>query len=101
MRRKLTFLITLWWVILCGALGACLLLFAERAPLISKEENRTLAGMPPLSLPTLKSGDWSESFEQFLTDKFFLRSEVVDAATAFKHAFSSLTVDELLSGESD
>lgn len=101
MRRKLTFLVTLWWVILCGVLGVCLLLFANHEPAISKEENRTLEGMPPLSMTTLKSGDWSESFEQFLTDQFFLRSEVVDAATAFKHAFSTLTVDELLSGESD
>ena len=101
MRRKLTFLVTLWWVILCGVLGACLLLFTSHVPVISKEENRMLAGMPTLSLVTLKNGDWSESFEQFLTDQFFLRSEVVDAATAFQHVFSTLTVDELLSGESD
>jgi len=29
MRRKMTFLIPLWWLILFGALGVCLLLFTD------------------------------------------------------------------------
>lgn len=35
MRRKLTFLITLWWVILCGVIGVCMLLFAGKTPVVS------------------------------------------------------------------
>lgn len=101
MRRKATFLITLWWLILCGALGCCLLLFTNKEPVVSEAENRTLAGMPSLSLQTLKDGTFGESFEDFLCDKFFLRTEVVDAATAVKQLFSALTVDELLSEESE
>ena len=101
MRRKLSFLITLWWIILCGAIGVCMLLFAGKTPVVSVEENRTLAGMPAISLSTLKNGGISESFESFLTDRFFLRTELVDGANALKHLFSALTVDELLGAEGD
>ena len=101
MRRKLSFLITLWWIILCGAIGVCMLLFAGKTPVVSAEENRTLAGMPAISLSTLKNGGISESFESFLTDRFFLRTELVDGANALKHLFSALTVDELLGAEGD
>ncbi len=101
MRRKLTFLITLWWVILCGVIGVCMLLFAGKTPVVSEEENRTLAGLPSFSFTALQNGGISESFESFLTDRFFLRSELVDGANAIKHMFSALTVDELLSAEGD
>ena len=101
MRRKLSFLITLWWVILCGVIGVCMLLFAGKTPVVSEEENRTLAGFPSFSFAALKNGDISESFEDFLTDRFFLRSELVDGANTVKHLFSALTVDELLSAEGD
>jgi len=101
MRRKVAFLVTLWWVILCGAIGACMLLFAERAPVASEQENRTLAGLPAVTLETLEKGGISEPFESFLTDKFFLRSELVDGANALKHIFSVLTVDELLDVEGE
>ena len=62
MRRKLTFLITLWWIILCGVIGVCMLLFAGKTPVVSEEENRTLAGMPALTLTALKNGDISGKF---------------------------------------
>ena len=101
MRRKLTFIITLWWVILCGVIGVCMMLFAGKTPVVSEEENRTLAGMPALTLTALKNGDISESFESFLTDRFFLRSELVDGVNSLKHLFSVLTVDELLDAEGE
>ncbi len=101
MRRKLTFLITLWWMIVCGAVGVCMLLFADKKPAASEEENRTLAGLPQLTMATIRSGAIGESFERFLTDKFFLRSELVDGSTSLKHIFSALTVDELLSQEGE
>ena len=101
MRRKLTFLITFWWIIVCGVIGACMLLFANRESVISEQENRTLSGMPDFSLDSLQNGEISEQFESFLTDQFFLRSELVDGANALKHMFSALTVDELLDAESE
>lgn len=101
MRRKFTFLVTLWWVILCGAAGVCLLLFANPEPVVSEQENRTLTGMPSLTFDSLRAGNIDESFESFLTDKFFLRAEIVDDTTALKHLFSALTLDELLGEEGD
>ena len=101
MRRKLSFLITLWWVILCGVIGVCMLLFAGRTPIVSEEENRTLSGMPSFTFSTLKSGGISESFESFLTDRFFLRSTLVDGVNTLKHLFSALTVDELLNEDGE
>ena len=101
MRRKLSFLITLWWIILCGALGVCMLLFANKTEVVSEQENRTLTGMPDFSLSEIRTGGISEAFESFLTDQFFFRSELVDGATALKHLFSALTVDELLNAEGE
>jgi hypothetical protein len=101
MKRKAAFVLTLWWLILCGALGVCLLLFTEKGPVVSEDENRTLAAMPALTLETVREGSLSEAFEEFLCDKFFLRTQIVDTATAIKHLFSALTVDELLSEETD
>lgn len=101
MRRKLTFLVTMWWLIFCGVLGTCMLLFANREPVVSEQENRTLAGLPVLSLQTLKAGGISEAFESFLSDQFFMRNDLVDCANAIKHVFSLQTVDELLGEEGD
>ena len=101
MRRKLSFLVTLWWIILCGVIGACMLLFANRAPVVSEQENRTLAEMPSFSLESMKKGEISESFESFLTDQFFLRTALVDGTNTIKHLFSSLTVDELLNEDGE
>jgi hypothetical protein len=101
MRRKVTFLITLWWLILFGALGVCLLLFTNKSPVVSEAENRTLAGMPAVTLQLLQDGGLDEAFERFLCDKFFLRSEIVDGAKAVKHLFSALTVDELLGSDEE
>jgi len=101
MRRKLSFLVTLWWIILCGVIGACMLLFANRLPVVSEQENRTLSGMPDFSFTSMKEGAISEQFESFLTDQFFLRSDVVDGMNALKHVFSALTVDELLNADAE
>lgn len=101
MRRRLSFLVTLWWLILCGALGACMMLFANREPIASEQENRTLSGMPRFNLQSMQNGMISEQFESFLTDQFFLRSELVDGANSLKHIFSALTVDELLDAEGE
>jgi len=96
MRRKIAFLLTLWWMILCGAVGLCLLLFANKEAVVSEEENRTLAAMPELTISQLTGGSFDEAFEDFLCDKFFLRTEIVDATSSLKHIFSALTVDELI-----
>ena len=101
MRRKLSFLVTLWWIILCGVIGVCMLLFANRLPIVSEQENRTLAGMPQLSLESMQKGEISEQFESFLTDQFFLRSDIVDGMNSLKHLFSALTVDDLLNEEGE
>lgn len=99
MSRKLSFLVTLWWLILCGVLGVCMMLFANRTPMISEQENRMLSGMPSFSFDSMQKGEISEQFESFLTDQFFLRSELVDRANALKHMFSTITVSELLEQE--
>ena len=101
MRRKLSFLVTLWWIILCGVIGVCMLLFANRSSVISEQENRTLSGFPAFSLDAMRDGEISESFESFLTDQFFLRSELVDGTNALKHLLSALTLDELLDAEGE
>lgn len=96
MRRKIAFLLTLWWMILCGVIGLCLLLFANKDAVVSEDENRTLAAMPELTISQLAGGSFDEAFEDFLCDKFFLRTDIVDATNGLKRLFSVLTVDELI-----
>lgn len=92
--RKAAFLTALWWVMGCVCLGALLMMFAPRESRPSEEENRMLAGFPMLNAQTLKSGEFFSGIEDFLSDGFFARAQVVDAADAVLEVFNRQTEEQ-------
>ena len=77
MKHKLSFKITLWWVIALLFLGAALLVFGEKEERQSLMENRMLSGFPRLTLRSALSGEFMTDFENYLSDSFFGRGELV------------------------
>ena len=57
-----------------------LALLAPREARISEDENRMLAGFPQLTEESLLSGDFFAGIEDYLSDGFFARADVVDFA---------------------
>ena len=74
---KGSFLAALWWLMGCLCLGVLLVLLAPRESRLSQSENRMRAGFPTLTAETLKSGDFFSGIEDYLSDGFFGRDQVV------------------------
>ena len=91
---KGSFLAALWWVTGCLCLGVLLMLLAPRESRISEEENRMLAGFPELTAQTLASGEFFSGIEDFLSDGFFARAQVVEAADAVLEVFNRQTEEQ-------
>lgn len=66
--------------------GISELLFVDKAPRPSEEENRMLSGFPALSAQSLLSGDFMDGIESYLSDAFFCRS----GAAAFSDSLTGL-----------
>ena len=94
MKNKGSFLTALWWVMGCFCLGVLLLLLAPRQSHPSEQENRMLAGFPELTAQTLVSGEFFSGIEDFLSDGFFARAQVVDATNAVLDIFDHQTEEQ-------
>ena len=66
MKKKVSFLITLWWVVILAGAGVLLLIVSEKESTVSSAENRYLQGFPEVSAQSLTSGDFMSEFEAFL-----------------------------------
>ena len=99
MKHKFSFTVTLWWLILCLVAGLFLMLLSDKRGRMSESENRMLAGFPKLSAQTLLSGDFTRGMEDFLTDEFIGREDVIDATERLMGAFSVLSGDERMAAE--
>ena len=91
---KGSFLLTLWWVAGCLCLGVLLLLFAPRESRISEDENRMLAGFPEYSIEAVKSGAFFSGIEDYLSDGFFGRAEVISAVDGMLDVFNHQTEEQ-------
>ena len=96
MKHKLSFIVALWWVILCLIGGVFLLGTSDKQPRLSESENRMLAGFPKLSAASLASGEFMTGFESFLSDAFFGRDALVRMSDRLLGAFSALSRDDKL-----
>ena len=67
--------------------GIALLNVFSPVKLMSESENRQLEQMPKLTWNTLKSGDFTRKFENFITDQFVARDTWVGAKTAVEAGF--------------
>lgn len=93
-RRRGAFLVALWWLVGCLCLGVLLLLLAPRQERFSEQENRMLAGFPSFSGETLTSGAFFTGVEDYLSDGFFARADVIEAAEASLELFNHQTEEQ-------
>ncbi len=94
MKKKVSFLITLWWVVILAGAGVLLLIVSEKESTVSSAENRYLQGFPEVSAQSLTSGDFMSEFETFLSDAFFGRDSVVGFTDGIVDCFNLLSEDE-------
>ncbi|MBR3502995.1 MAG: hypothetical protein IKO07_01975 [Clostridia bacterium] len=96
MKHKFSFKVTLWWVLALLFLGVSLLVFGEKDARQSLMENRMLAGFPRLSLRGVFSGDFMTEFENYLSDSFFSRSELVALSEDALGLFSRRNAEDVI-----
>lgn len=101
MKHRFSFIVTLWWVLLCALAGFFLLITANRQPRRSETENRMLAGYPEVSARSVVSGDFMTGFEDYLSDGFFERDDVIAFTERLLGRFSTLSEDDRLAMQSE
>ena len=97
MKHKLTFKAALWWVIALAMLGAALMIFGKKEEHPSLSENRMMAGFPALTAESVLSGDFMTGFEDYLSDNFFGRDELVALSENALGVFSAEDEESRLS----
>lgn len=85
-----------FWLVILLVLGSYYLLLAPRDSGYSEEENRTLAGFPAFSAGSLFSGEFTQSFEQYLLDRFPGRNTVISATSQLQSLLSLASHQEYL-----
>ena len=101
MKHRFSFIVTLWWVLLCALAGFFLLVTANKHPRRSDVENRMLAGFPEVSAASVTSGDFMSGFEDYLSDGFFERDAVIASTDRLLGRFSTLSDDDRLAMQSE
>ena len=96
MKRKFSFTVALWWIILCAIAGIFLIAATNKHSRLSETENRMLVPFPEANAQTLASGAFMSGFEDFLSDAFFARDSVVQLTDGLLERFSLLSEDEKL-----
>ena len=96
MKSKFSFTVALWWIILCVIAGFFLIVATNKQSRLSETENRMLAAFPEANVQTLTSGEFMSGFEDFLSDAFFARDNVVRLTNGLLDRFSTLSEDEKL-----
>ena len=91
---KGSFLAALWWLMACLCLGVLLLLLAPRESRLSQSENRMLAGFPELTAESLQSGEFFSGIEDYLSDGFFGRDQVVAWTDSVLDVFDKRTEEQ-------
>ena len=75
-------------------LGLFLLLFAPKDGGVSETENRTLQPFPELSGSALVSGSFMEQFEDYLSDAFPAREQLIALSDALRGVFGKADAQE-------
>ena len=101
MKHKFSFIVTLWWALLCALAGFFLLVTGPKQPRRSDTENRMLAGFPDISPKSVVSGDFMSGFENYLSDGFFDRDGVITFTEKLLGNFSTLSGDDKLAMQSE
>jgi len=101
MKRIITIIFVCFWLLLLAVLGGYYLVGAPREEGFSETENRTLAAFPELNSETLFSGEFGESIETYLLDRFWGRDVVIAKSNQIKDFMSVASYEEYLLAAED
>ena len=85
--KKLSFLLSYWWVMLLFVLGLAVLAFGNREGGESDRENRTLQSAPELTFKSWFNGSFMSGLENYLSDQIPGRNSILDASAAVTDLF--------------
>lgn len=88
MKNKFSVCLIFGLLVLFGGLGVLLLLFGEKTPHPSQNENRMLAGFPELSLSGVKDGSFMGGLEEYLSDNMIDRDRIIEGTDRVMRALS-------------
>ena len=94
MKHKIRFIASIVCTVALLVTGIFMMLFSEKHSTASEKENRMLQGFPRLTAKTLFSGEFSDQFDNFLSDNFVGRDAAVDAAEGTLKLFDAVRGDE-------
>lgn len=95
MKYRFSYQIVIVWLFILVAAGLYLMTLAPREAVASDAENRMLAAFPEVSLHSVRSGEFSEGLENFLSDKLPARSSLAAASKSVMDVFSVLTEEDI------
>ena len=90
-----SFLAMLWLTLGCLCLGVLLMLLTPRESRLSLTENRMLAGAPEISADSMVTGEFSAGVEEYLSDGFFARDQVISWTDGMLGLFDKRTEEEM------
>ncbi len=96
MRSKFSYYMSVLWIAVMLAVGIAILVIAPKGKLQSETEKRYLQELPTPSLETIASGEFTEDFESFMSDKFFERDRIIRFASEVESLFSIVDFDDIL-----
>lgn len=96
MKNKFAKICSIVWVTGLVLLGGYYLMFAPKESSYSEEENRTYAAFPTISVKSVFSGDFGQQLEEYLTDRFPVRSDIIGKVNEVQNVLSFATYEEYL-----
>lgn len=96
MKHRLSFIVTIWWVLACLIAGIFLMAVSDKESRESESENRMLQGFPQFSLRAVFSDEFTTQFDAFLSDAFFARDSVISLTNNMMDSFSMLSTDDAI-----
>lgn len=94
MKKKLSFTVAVWWVVLMAVLGIFLIAATDKQARESEAENRMLRGFPDMTLKSVTDASFMDGFENYLSDAFFGRAKIKNLTSRLTGAFSWMSEDE-------
>ena len=93
MRKRFAFIVSYLAVLVLLTLGAAILCLSPKEERLSESENRMLSAFPAFSGAAVRSGEFMDGFESFLSDGFPARDALVGASRELLSVFGEADED--------
>ena len=94
MKKRISFAVAVWWVVLMAVLGIFLLSATDKHARESEAENRMLRAFPEISVGSVADASFMNAFEDYLSDAFFGRAKIKNLTSRMTGAFRWMSEDD-------